>query len=108
MLHEEISQNYLNETRKVKGTGTIPQQLVDWFEEQVKGPSAAFFHETIQQHLSGLIPNATTFNEVILIQEQLDCLSPHHLQNCLEHRCSATDGPSDRCEGTLYKGQRSE
>ena len=64
VVHEEIFQNYHNKSRKEEGINTVPQQLLEWFDQQIVEPSASYFHETFEQHLSGLKPNASSIDEV--------------------------------------------
>ena len=61
---EEIWQLYHNKTRQTESVESIPQQLKEYFESQIVAPSKDYFHETLEQHLSGLKPNASTFEEV--------------------------------------------
>ena len=65
VVHEEISQNYNNKVHKEEGADTVPQQLLEWLDQQILEPSASYFHETFEQHLSGLKPNASNIAEVI-------------------------------------------
>ena len=53
-----------NKTRQTENIESIPQQLKEYFESQIVAPSKSYFHETLEQHLSGLKPNASTFEEV--------------------------------------------
>ena len=62
-----------NKTRQTENVESIPQQLKEYFESQIKAPSESYFHETLEQHLSGLKPNETTFEEVrtLLLSSEL-------------------------------------
>ena len=71
VVHEEIFHNYHNKTQKEEGIDTVPQQLLDWLDQQILEPSASYFHETFEQHLSGLKPNASSIDEVVPSQSTL-------------------------------------
>ena len=75
-MHEEIFQNYHNKVHKEENLDTVPQQLLDWFDQQIVEPSASYLHETFEQHLSGLKPNASNIAEVIPSKSNLIASCP--------------------------------
>ena len=73
VVNEEIFQVFHNKTRQTENIESIPQQLKEYFESQIVAPSESYFHETLEQHLSGLKPNASTFEEVRALLLSSDC-----------------------------------
>ena len=72
VVHEEIFQKYHNKSHKEEEVAEgVPQQLLEWFDQQVAEPSASYFHETLEQHFAGLKPNASTIDEVTPLPTEL-------------------------------------